>query len=263
MEMNEGGRPLLELKSLSKSFIEAKTGNVLEVLSGIDLEIAPGTLTCLVGPSGCGKTTLLRVIAGLEAPTAGEVLLEGKPVTGPGPDRGLVFQEYALFPWRTVLKNVSFGLDVSGEPRDEALGDARELLETMGLSSYEDLYPKELSGGMKQRVAIARTLAVKPKVLLMDEPFASLDAQARNEMQEFLVGLWGRTGVTIVFVTHSVDEAVFLGQEVLGLSSRPARVVERFADDIPYPRNRTDTGCTALRAKILEYLKQELAEEHA
>ncbi|MBU1671560.1 MAG: ABC transporter ATP-binding protein [Actinobacteria bacterium] len=263
MEIKAGREPLLELRSLSKSFVEARTGKVLEVLSDVDLRIAPGTFTCLVGPSGCGKTTLLRIIAGLETATAGEVLLEGSPVTGPGPDRGLVFQEYALFPWRTVLKNVTFGPDVSGETRAGAIADARELLETMGLSTHEDLYPRELSGGMKQRVAIARTLAVKPKVLLMDEPFASLDAQARNAMQEFLVELWLRTGATIVFVTHSVDEAVFLGQEVLGLSRRPARIVQRFTCDLAYPRNRTDPGFTALRARILEYLKQELVDDHA
>ena len=258
-----GGGPVLELRALAKAFTEKKTGRELEVLDGIDLEIGQGRLTCVVGPSGCGKTTLLRVIGGLEEPTAGEVLLDGNAVTGPGPDRGVVFQEYALFPWRTVLKNVTFGLTLKGLGADEARSRADDYLDTVGLKGYENLYPRELSGGMKQRVAIARTLAVEPRILLMDEPFASLDAQTRNGMQEFLAELWLRTPVTIVFVTHSVDEAVFLGQEIVGLSRRPARVVERFTNDLPYPRNRTDAAFTDLRARILEYLTEEMAESYA
>ncbi len=259
--MNGNGRPALELRSLSKSFKEKKTGRTLEVLSGLDIEVRPGRLTCIVGPSGCGKTTLLRVMGGLEAPTSGEVFLGGKPVRGPGPDRGMVFQEYALFPWRTVLRNVTFGLALKGIPAREARERAEVYLGTVGLSGCEDLYPRELSGGMKQRVAIARTLAVEPSVLLMDEPFASLDAQTRNGMQEFLVDLWMRTGTTIVFVTHSVDEAVFLGQDIIGLSRRPARIVERLENTLGYPRTRTDPEFTGLRARILEYLVKEMAME--
>ena len=250
----------LSLRGLSKTFIEKKTGRELEVLDSIDLEIEPGSLTCLVGPSGCGKTTLLRLIGGLEMPTSGEVLFEGAPVTGPGPERGMVFQEYALFPWRTVLKNVSFGLDIEGMPGEEARRKAASYLETVGLTGHEDLYPRELSGGMKQRVAIARTLAVEPRILLMDEPFASLDAQTRNGMQEFLVELWQRTGTTVVFVTHSVDEAVFLGGDIIGLSRRPARVVETFTNSMPYPRSRIEPEFIALRARILEYLTQEMSD---
>jgi NitT/TauT family transport system ATP-binding protein len=257
MEMKEGGHAL-SLRGLSMTFKESKTGKVLEVLDGIDLDIEPGRLTCIVGPSGCGKTTLLRLIGGLEKPTAGEVLFEGEPVTGPGPERGMVFQEYALFPWRTVVKNVSFGLDIEGMGRDEARERADGFLETVGLTGHEDLYPRELSGGMKQRVAIARTLAVEPRILLMDEPFASLDAQTRNIMQEFLVGLWQRTGTTIVFVTHSVDEAVFLGQDIIGLSRRPARVVDRFENKLAHPRSRTTPGFIELRARILKYLTEEM-----
>lgn len=248
---------VLEVRSLSKSFTERETGRVLEVLDGLDLRIEEGTFTCVVGPSGCGKTTLLRVLGGLEEPVSGEVLLEGRRVTAPGPERGMVFQEYALFPWRTALKNVMFGLVVGGMALEEARTRADRYLETVGLAGYENLYPKELSGGMKQRVAIARTLAVEPKILLMDEPFASLDAQARNDMQEFLVELWSRTGTTILFVTHSVDEAVFLGQEVIGLSRRPARIVERFSNALTYPRERTGARFTGLRKQILEFLVRE------
>jgi NitT/TauT family transport system ATP-binding protein len=260
MEMKAGaGGPVLSLRGLGKSFTEEKSGNELEVLEGIDLDIEPGTFTCLVGPTGCGKTTLLRLMGGLEMPTSGEVLFDGKAVAGPGPERGMVFQEYALFPWRTVAGNVSFGLEVAGVTREEARGKADGYLETVGLQGSDDLYPKELSGGMKQRVAIARTLAVEPKVLLMDEPFASLDAQTRNSMQEFLIGLWRGTGTTIVFVTHSVDEAVYLGQTVVGLSRRPARILKKFENRLDYPRNRTDGGFTGLRAEILGYLSAELA----
>jgi NitT/TauT family transport system ATP-binding protein len=257
----EVGGPVLSMHDLSKTFVEKKSGEDLEVLRGVDVEIRPGSLTCVVGPSGCGKTTLLRLIGGLEPPTSGELLFEGTPVTGPGPERGMVFQEYALFPWRTVSKNVSFGLEVEGMTREEARRKADEYLETVGLTGHDDLYPRELSGGMKQRVAIARTLAVEPKILLMDEPFASLDAQTRNVMQKFLVELWERTGTTIVFVTHSVDEAVYLGQEVIGLSRRPAKVVKRFENPLSYPRNRTDMGFIELRAKILDYLTGEMEVE--
>lgn len=260
MEMSRNGGPVLELRGLSKSFTEKKTGRLLEVLTELDIEVKPGRLTCVVGPSGCGKTTLLRVMGGLEAPTSGEVLLEGRPVKGPGPDRGMVFQEYALFPWRTVLKNIAFGMTLKGLPAKAARERAEGYMETVGLSGCGDLYPRELSGGMKQRVAIARTLAVEPSVLLMDEPFASLDAQTRNGMQEFLVDLWRKTGTTIVFVTHSVDEAVFLGHDIIGLSRRPARLVERLENTLPYPRKRTDPEFIDLRARILEYLVKEMAE---
>jgi NitT/TauT family transport system ATP-binding protein len=260
MAMTAGGQPALSLRGLAKTFTEKKTGNELEVLAGIDLDISPGSLTCVLGPSGCGKTTLLRLIGGLETASGGEVLFEGEPVAGPGPERGMVFQEYALFPWRTVIKNVSFGLDIKGAGRDEARSASQDYLQVVGLTGHEDLYPRELSGGMKQRVAIARTLAVEPGILLMDEPFASLDAQTRNGMQEFLVDLWRRTGTTIVFVTHSVDEAVFLGQDVIGLSRRPARVVSAFENPQPYPRSRTAPEFIALRARILEYLTEEMAE---
>ncbi len=264
MEMKRGGTgAVLSLRGVTKTFTEEKSGRALEVFEGIDLDVAPGGMTCVVGPSGCGKTTLLRLMGGLETPTSGQVLLEGEAVCGPGPERGMVFQEFALFPWRTVARNVSFGLEIEGMAREKARETADGYLEVVGLSGYDNLYPRELSGGMKQRVAIARTLAVEPRVLLMDEPFASLDAQTRNAMQEFLVDLWRRTGTTIVFVTHSVDEAVYLGQDIIGLSARPARIVERFSNRLDYPRTRTGGEFTDLRAEILGYLARETDREAA
>lgn len=260
---SDAAGPVLSLEGLSKSFIEEKSGNELEVLEGITLDVTEGGLTCVVGPSGCGKTTLLRLMSGLEMPTEGQILFEGSPVSGPGPERGMVFQEYALFPWRTVEKNVSFGLEVEGMARADARGKAGEYLGMVGLTGHDDLYPRELSGGMKQRVAIARTLAVEPRILLMDEPFASLDAQTRNAMQEFLVGLWQRTAKTIVFVTHSVDEAVYLGGEIVGLSRRPARIVKTFHNALDYPRRRTDSGFISLRSEILAYLAEEIVSADA
>lgn len=258
--MAVNGAPLLDVRSLSVSFTEEKTGKVVDVLDDIGVEVREGELVCIAGPSGCGKTTLLRTIAGLVQPREGEVLLDGKPVTSPGPDRGLVFQDYALFPWSTALKNVMFGLTMRGMDRKAAEEAARGYVNTVGLEGFENMYPRELSGGMKQRVAIARTLAVEPRILLMDEPFASLDAQTRNSMQEFLVEVWQRTGTTVVFVTHSVDEAVFLGGDIIGLSKRPARVVDTFTNSMKYPRGRTEPEFIALRALILEYLTREMSD---
>jgi NitT/TauT family transport system ATP-binding protein len=254
------GAPLLDVRSLSVSFSEEKTGKVIDVLDDVGVEVREGELVCIAGPSGCGKTTLLRTIAGLVQPREGEVLIDGKPVRSPGPDRGLVFQDYALFPWSTALKNVMFGLTMRGMGRKEAEEAARGYVSTVGLEGFENMYPRELSGGMKQRVAIARTLAVEPRILLMDEPFASLDAQTRLGMQEFLIDLWRETGKTILFVTHSVDEAVFLGERVIGLSRRPARVMERFDVPLEYPRDRGSREFTQLRGEILDYLRKESEE---
>lgn len=210
-------------------------------LDGIDLDIAAGEFTVIVGPSGCGKSTLLDLLGGLSRPTSGEILLDGRPVTGPGLDRGIVFQQYALLPWRTALGNVEFGLEATGVPRRERAGRARDHLALVGLTGFEDRHPHELSGGMRQRVAIARSLAYDPDVLLMDEPFAALDAQTRESLQDELLRIWQRTGKTIVFITHGIDEAVRLGQRVAVLTSRPGRIKEivpigigaRAADDDP------------------------------
>ncbi|MFE5613557.1 ABC transporter ATP-binding protein [Streptomyces sp. NPDC056463] len=193
-------------------------------VDGIDLEIAAGEFVALVGPSGCGKSTLLDMLGGLTRPTGGRILLDGTPVTGPGLNRGIVFQQYALLPWRTAQGNVEFGLEATGVPRRERAARAREFLDLVGLSGFEDRHPHELSGGMRQRVAIARSLAYDPDVLLMDEPFGALDAQTRESLQDELLRIWQRTGKTVVFITHSIDEAVYLGQRVAVMTSRPGRI---------------------------------------
>ncbi|MFF4695254.1 ABC transporter ATP-binding protein [Streptomyces chattanoogensis] len=196
----------------------------LTALDGIDLEIAAGEFVVLVGPSGCGKSTLLELLGGLARPTGGRILLDGEPVTGPGLDRGIVFQQYALLPWRTAQGNVEFGLEATGVPRRERAARAREFLDLVGLSGFENRHPHELSGGMRQRVAIARSLAYDPDVLLMDEPFAALDAQTRESLQDELLRIWERTGKTVVFITHGIEEAVYLGQRVAVMTSRPGRI---------------------------------------
>jgi NitT/TauT family transport system ATP-binding protein len=193
-------------------------------LEDIDLDVATGEFVVLVGPSGCGKSTLLDLLAGLTKPTTGRILLDGTPVTGAGLDRGIVFQQYALLPWRTAQGNVEFGLEAVGVPRRDRAERARNFLDLVGLTGFEDRHPHELSGGMRQRVAIARSLAYDPDVLLMDEPFAALDAQTRESLQDELLRIWERTGKTIVFITHGIDEAVYLGQRVAVLTSRPGRI---------------------------------------
>ncbi|NWF28713.1 ABC transporter ATP-binding protein [Streptomyces sp. PKU-EA00015] len=202
----------------------ARKSTEFTALDGIDLEIAAGEFVVLVGPSGCGKSTLLDLLGGLARPTGGRILLDGAPVTGPGLDRGIVFQQYALLPWRTAQGNVEFGLEATGVPRRERAACAREFLDLVGLSGFEDRHPHELSGGMRQRVAIARSLAYDPDVLLMDEPFAALDAQTRESLQDELLRIWQRTGKTVVFITHGIDEAVYLGQRVAVMTSRPGRI---------------------------------------
>ncbi|WP_046779706.1 ABC transporter ATP-binding protein [Streptomyces yangpuensis] len=203
-----------------------KTFGDFTALDGIDLEIRSGEFLVVVGPSGCGKSTLLDLLGGLSTPTSGRILLDGKPVTGPGLDRGIVFQQYALLPWRTALGNVEFGLEATGVPRRERRARATEFLDLVGLTGFEDRHPHQLSGGMRQRVAIARSLAYDPDVLLMDEPFAALDAQTRESLQDELRRIWQRTGKTVVFITHGIEEAVYLGQKVAVMTSRPGRIKE-------------------------------------
>lgn len=216
----------ISFRGVGKTFPGRGRGPGTVALDGIDLDIPAGEFTVVVGPSGCGKSTLLDLLGGLERPTSGEILLDGRPVRGPGPDRGIVFQQYALLPWRTARGNVEFGLEAIGVPRRQRAERAREYLALVGLSGFEDRHPHELSGGMRQRVAIARSLAYDPDVLLMDEPFAALDAQTRESLQDELLRIWRRTGKTVVFITHGIDEAVRLGQRVAVLTSRPGRVKE-------------------------------------
>jgi NitT/TauT family transport system ATP-binding protein len=207
--------------------------SAVTALDGIDLTVGAGEFLVVVGPSGCGKSSLLDLLGGLSRPTSGSILLDGSPVTGPGLDRGIVFQQYALLPWRTALGNVEFGLEATGVPRRERAARAREFLDLVGLSGFEGRHPHELSGGMRQRVAIARSLAYDPDVLLMDEPFAALDAQTRESLQDELLRIWQRTGKTVVFITHGIDEAVHLGQRVAVMTSRPGRIKEVVPIDLP------------------------------
>lgn len=229
----------ISFRAVTKTFpVRGRATTEFTALDAVDLDIAAGEFTVLVGPSGCGKSTLLDLLGGLTAPTSGEVLINGRAVTGPGPDRSTVFQQYALLPWRTAQGNVEFGLESIGLPRRQRATRAREFLDLVGLSGFEERYPHELSGGMKQRVAIARSLAYDPEVLLMDEPFAALDAQTRESLQDELLRIWQRTGKTVVFITHGIEEAVYLGQRVAVLTSRPGRVKEVVGIDLG-ERDRT------------------------
>ena len=231
---------MIAIDGLSKAYAAAHTAIERPALSDISLQIAEGEFVSIVGPSGCGKSTLLYMVGGFVAPSRGAVTVAGKPVTGPGPDRGPVFQEFALFPWKTVLGNVMYGLLQQGVSKPEAEAKARALISLVRLTGYERFYPKELSGGMKQRVAIARTLAYGPSILLMDEPFGALDAHTRTGLQNELLEIWERDRKTVLFVTHSVEEAVFLSDRVVVLTRSPGRVKATVDIDLPRPRRRAE-----------------------
>ena len=223
--------PKLELRGVRKSFTAPGKAEFVAI-DDISISAAEGEFLVLVGPSGSGKSTLLDLVGGLTKPTAGEILLDGKPITGPGLDRGVVFQQYALLPWRTARANVEFGLEAKGISRRQRRAIADEYLGLVGLGNFGDHYPHELSGGMKQRVAIARSLSYDPEVLLMDEPFAALDAQTREGLQGELLRIWKATGKTILFITHGIDEAIYLGNRVAILTERPGRIKEILPIDI-------------------------------
>jgi NitT/TauT family transport system ATP-binding protein len=226
--------PKLSVRGLVKRY-PAKGGDVL-ALDGLDLDMAAGEFVSLIGTSGCGKSTLLNIIAGLDTPTSGTVTVDGDLVVGPGPDRGVVFQAYSLFPWRTVAENVEFGLECRRLPRAERRQRAADMLGVVGLSEFADRLPRELSGGMRQRVAIARSLVTEPDVLLLDEPFGALDQQTRRSLHEFLRSVWERTGATILMITHDMGEAVYLSDRVVVLTPRPGRVAETI--EVPFGRSR-------------------------
>jgi NitT/TauT family transport system ATP-binding protein len=247
----------LELVHLHKVYAARPGHPEVAVLEDINYQVADGHFVTIVGPSGCGKTTLLRVMAGLEQATSGRVLLRGEEITGQAGRVGLVFQEYALFPWRTTLENIEMGLEIRGVPQPDRKTAALEYVQLFGLGGFEGHYPRELSGGMQQRVAIARTLVLNPRVVLMDEPFASLDSQTRNALQEFLVGIWQQRNETILFVTHNVDEAVYLSDRIVVLSQRPSRIIRDFEVDIPKPRDRTSNACNDLRREVLNVLGEQ------
>ncbi|MEU7811261.1 ABC transporter ATP-binding protein [Pseudonocardia sp. NPDC049154] len=255
--------PKISLREVTKTFPGRGGDAPFTALDGVTLDVAPGEFLALVGPSGCGKSSLLDLVAGLSTVSGGEVLLDGRPVTGPGLDRGVVFQQYALFPWRTALANVEFTLEAAGLGRRERTRVAREALALVGLTGFEQRYPHELSGGMKQRVAIARSLAYEPEVLLMDEPYAALDAQTRESLQDELLRIWRRTGTTIVFITHGIDEAVYLGQRVAVMTSRPGRIKDVVRIDLERPEDpdsdlRSEPGFTRYRRQIWELLHSEV-----
>jgi NitT/TauT family transport system ATP-binding protein len=245
----------LVIRNLTRSFAR-DDGSTLTAIEEVDLTISQEEFVCVLGPSGCGKTTLLRMVAGLDFATSGDILLDGEPIRGPNPKVGIVFQEYSLFPWRNVIDNVAFGLEMLGVGREERYQRADKYLELVGLSQFSHSYPSELSGGMRQRVAVARALALDPVVLLMDEPFGALDAQTRNLLQKELLEIWEKTKKTIMFVTHSVDEAVFLADRLIVLTPRPGRVCEVIPIDLDRPRDRTNVEFAQLRRKVLDLIAQ-------
>jgi NitT/TauT family transport system ATP-binding protein len=234
----------ITLKDVARTFVTAR-GDKVEALRDINLEVEDaftsdgrdvGEFRVLLGPSGCGKSTILRMVAGLDRPDKGQVLVNGRPVSGPGRDRGMVFQKYTSFPWLTVSDNIAYGMKINGVPAAEQAKTIKHLLEVTGLSAFAKAYPDTLSGGMQQRLAIARTLAVRPQIILMDEPFGALDAQARGDMQELLLRIWTETACTVLFVTHDVEEAVYLADRIFVLSARPGTIVEDIA--VPFSRPR-------------------------
>ena len=235
----------------------------IEALARIDLTIDGGEFVCLIGASGCGKSTLLRIIAGFEEPTTGEVSMHGRPITGPGSDRGMVFQDYALFPWMTVRQNIGFGPRQRGLPRAEIAAIADEFVRLVGLERFADRYPSQLSGGMKQRVAIARVLANNANILLMDEPFGALDALTREQLQRELLQIWARTKVTIVFVTHSVEEAVLLADRILVMSAGPGRIESDIRIELPRPRDVSSPEFNTVRRDVARRLTSHLAPMRA
>jgi len=253
----------LEFLGISKTFMGSDPGGSVHVLENVEHRIENGRFVSIIGPSGCGKTTLLRIIAGLEKASAGKVLLDGKELVQGSEEVGLVFQEYALFPWRTTLQNIEMGPEIKGVDKEKRRSTAMEYIKTFNLSGFENRYPRELSGGMKQRVAIARTLIMNPRVVLMDEPFGSLDSQTRNTLQEFLLKIWEKRGETILFVTHNVDEAVFLSDQIIVLSKRPARIIKVLEVEYPKPRDRTSEECNKIRRDVLRILEEEMRRKES
>jgi len=249
----------ITLRNVTKLF--GKNSDRVVALDGVNLELFDNKFTTIVGPSGCGKSTLLYLLAGFEKVTSGEILKDGTPIQGPAPDRGFVFQDFALFPWRTVLGNVMFGLTTNGYAKKQAKEIAMNYINLVNLAGFEHAYPHTLSGGMKQRVSIARALAYDPEVLLMDEPFGSLDAQTRKYMQEELVKIWEKFHKTVVFVTHSVIEAVYLSDIIVVMSARPGKVKGVFEATFPRPRSYIGEDFLGLRKEVLGLLEEEVQKE--
>lgn len=237
---------ILEVKNLGKTFAASQGDTV--ALRDINFKVHRREFVCVIGPSGCGKSTLIRILAGLEAPGSGQVLLDGQPVTGPSRERGMVFQGYSLFPWLTVKRNVMFGPEMGGSSRTTAESHAREWLDLVGLTQFADAYPHQLSGGMRQRVAIARALVNEPRIMLMDEPFGALDAQTRAKMQAHLLDIWRNIDITVLFITHDLDEAIYLADRILVLKAHPGEVQEIIEVPVPRPRSGVQIGSAEFQA---------------
>ena len=258
----------LRIDQVSRT-VPARHGHApTKALEPTNLEVGDNDFVAILGPSGCGKSTLLRIVAGLDRPTSGRVVLDGREVTGPGADRGMVFQSYTLFPWLTVRENIAFGLRERGVPQAERHKIADAFVRRVGLSGFENHWPKQLSGGMQQRTAIARALANDPKILLLDEPFGALDNQPRALMQEMLLGIWERDQKTVLFVTHDIEEAIFLGSPVIVMSARPGRIKAEIAVDLPHPRSykiKTTPEFVRLKERLGEEIRTEALKvaEHA
>ena len=251
----------LRIEGVTRTFPGSGRAGATLALQPTDLAVAPGEFVAILGPSGCGKSTLLRIVAGLDVPTAGAVLLDGVPVRGPGPDRGMVFQSYTLFPWLTVARNIRFGLAERGVPEAEQQAIAARFIARTGLAGFENHWPRQLSGGMQQRTALARALANDPEILLLDEPFGALDHQTRELMQELLLEIWEADRKTVLFVTHDIDEAIFLANRVLVMSARPGRIKAEVAVPLPYPRDwtmKTTPEFGALKARLMAEIREEV-----
>ncbi len=256
----------LSIQGVSRTFVSPK-GQATQALLPVDFDVRENDFVTILGPSGCGKSTMLRIVAGLDHPSSGRVLLDGHPVAGPGADRGMVFQSYTLFPWLTIEQNIRFGLRERGMPEAQQKERASDFIAKVGLRGFEHHFPRQLSGGMQQRTAIARALANDPKILLMDEPFGALDNQTRALMQELLLGIWEAERKTVMFVTHDIDEAIFMANRVAVFSARPGRIKTEIAVDLPHPRHytiKTSPEFMDLKARLTEEIRAEsmVAEAH-
>ena len=256
--MSEAVKGLISIEQVGICF--GGSDNLVEAVSDISMRVQPGEFISIIGPSGCGKSTLLNAVAGFIRPTVGSIGVDGVPVVGPGADRGMVFQQYSLFPWLSVRKNVEFGLKMKGMPRSQRETTARTLLGLAGLLAFENHYPDQLSGGMKQRVGIVRALATSPQVLLMDEPFGALDAQTRVIMQQILTNIWQRFRISVIFITHDIDEAIFLSDRIFVMTARPGRIKQEVVVPLPRPRTPAMEGHPAymsLKSRLRELIREE------
>jgi NitT/TauT family transport system ATP-binding protein len=246
--LRDSANPILDVRGLSKQF--TLQGQRIEALRDVNLRVRPREFVCLIGASGCGKSTLLRIVAGFETATRGQALMWSQPITGPGPERGMVFQDYGLFPWLTVRGNIGFGPSARGRPAQEVKQTVERFITLVGLQRFADAYPHQLSGGMKQRVAIARVLANDAEIVLMDEPFGALDAMTRERLQDELLEIWQRTRLTVLFVTHSIEEAIFIGDRIMVMSPGPGRIDSEFIVDLPRPRDVVGADFNDLRREL-------------